>query len=240
MNRPVPMRRPAASRPPTVWEDLEDAFLLLAPHLLRLVVYGAGVAGLLLVILLRPQWLAGAWASLTSAQPKVFWYLSRSSAVVGFGLLWMSMVLGLTLSGRMTRIWPGGPTFNALHEHTSLLGLALGVFHAFILYWDPYIHYTLTQILTPFASVNYRPAWVALGQLSLYLLLPVTFTFYVRRWIGVKVWRWIHYLSFLVFFLVLAHGLFSGTDTGLLWLGYWLAAVSVAGLFFYRVVRAVI
>jgi hypothetical protein len=94
---------------------------------------------------------------------KAFWYLSRSNAIVGYAFLWMSMGLGLDVTNKMARVWPGGPTFAAAHEHAGWLGLILGVFHAVILPGDSYIGYTLNQVLVPFASSNYRPPWVGLG-----------------------------------------------------------------------------
>jgi len=45
----------------------------------------------------------------------------------------------------------------------------------------------------------------------------VTLTFYVRRWIGKRAWRVVHFASFLVFAFVLAHGLFAGPDSRQMW-----------------------
>jgi predicted ferric reductase len=170
----------------------------------------------------------------------VYWYLSRSSAVVSFGCLWLSMALGLGITNKLARVWPGGPTFAALHEHTSWLGLGLAVFHALVLLGDRYIGYTLTQVLVPFANTQYRPLWVALGQVALYLLAVVVLSFSVRRWIGYRLWRLIHYLSFGAFALALAHGLLAGTDNASPWMWslYAGSAVSLGWLTFFRVARA--
>lgn len=164
------------------------------------------------------------------------WYLSRASAFVAYVLLWWSMVLGLTITNRLARIWPGGPAAADLHEHASLLGLGFAILHALVLLADHYIGYTLPQILIPFASVNYEPLWVGLGQISLYLLALVTFSFYVRRWIGARTWRIIHFLSFAVFVLALAHSMVSGTDSSVSW-AFWMYAgtgLSIFGLTIYR------
>jgi predicted ferric reductase len=150
-------------------------------------------------------------------------------------VLWWLMVLGLALTNKLARIWPGGPTVNDLHEHASLLGLVFGLLHAFVLLGDSYIGYTLPQILIPFAG-SYAPLWVGLGQISLYLMAIVTATFYMRHWIG-RAWRSIHYLSFGVFVLALLHGLFSGTDSSAAW-AFWMYAgtgLSVLALTIYRI-----
>ena len=223
------------------WTDeFEDALLALAP-------YAAGAAALALVgsvaalaLLAQPAWLAQLQTSLAGVDPKAYWYLSRSSAIVGYILLWVSMVLGLAITNKLARAWPGGPTFAALHEHTSWLGLILAAFHALILLGDHYIGYSLPQVLMPFASLNYRPFWVGLGQVALYLLAFVVSSFYLRRWISYRAWRTIHYASFATFALALAHGLFSATDSGVAWISglYWANGLSVVGLTVYRVMKA--
>src|SRR5439155_688934 len=101
--------------------------------------------------------------------------------------------------------------------------------HALVLLGDKYIGYTLPQILIPFASVGYQPLWVGLGQIGLYMMALVTLSFYVRRWIGARTWRLIHFLSFAVFALALVHGLFSGTDSSTPWaLGMYLGSAVTA------------
>jgi len=194
----------------------------------------------LVVAAVQPAWLAQLMASLAGVTPKAYWSLSRSSAIVGYFMLWGSMVLGLAITNKMARAWPGGPTYAALHEHTGWLGLVLSAFHGLILLGDGYIGYNLTQILVPFASTNYLPFWVWLGQIAMYLMAFVVVSFYLKRWISYKLWRTLHYLSFLVFALGLAHGLMSGTDSaGLpMLMVYWVSAVSVVGLIVYRIQRA--
>src|SRR5512132_2483555 len=112
----------------------------------------AVAAGVFAAVVALPPWLPGLSASLLGPEPKVYWYLSRSSAVAAYLLLWCSMATGLAISNRLARIWPGGPTAFDLHQYTSLLGLGFALFHALILMGDHYINYTLGQVLVPFAS----------------------------------------------------------------------------------------
>jgi predicted ferric reductase len=221
-------------------DDLEDALLTVVPYAVGALVAAAAVVAALVVRVAQPAWFSQLAASLGGVEPKAFWYLSRSSAIVGYFMLWASMVIGLAITNKMARAWPGGPTFAALHEHTSWLGLVFSVFHALVLLADGYIGYNLTQLLIPFASANFRPFWVGLGQIALYLLVLVVLSFYLRRWISYRLWRTIHYLSFAVFGLGLLHGLMSGTDTaGLLMLVvYWASAVTVLTLLIYRIQRS--
>lgn len=193
--------------------------------------------GALFAVMVLPSWLPGMASSLLGANAQAFWYLSRSSAMVGYALLWISVVLGLLITNRMARVWPGGPLAVDLHQFTSLLGYAFAFFHVFILLGDHYINFTLAQLLIPFASVNFSPVWVGLGQVAFYLMMPVTFSFYVRKQIGPAVWRALHYATFLVYSFITVHGLLAGTDTAssLSMLFYAVTGLSVIFFTFYRI-----
>jgi predicted ferric reductase len=197
----------------------------------------AALAGAAAAAVVLPALLPGYVASTGGAAPKVYWYLSRASGLVAFVLVWLATVLGLLITNRWARLWPGGPAAFDLHQHTSLLGIGFGLFHALILLGDRYSDYSLTALLVPLATRGYRPLWVGLGQVGLYLLLVVGLSFYVRRAIGRAAWRAIHFASFAAFALALAHGLLSGTDAANPWVQRlsWAAAAGVVYLTGYRV-----
>jgi predicted ferric reductase len=176
--------------------------------------------------------------SSVGASPKAYWYLTRGAAFVALGLLWVSMMLGLLITNKIARSWSGTPPAFALHEYVSLLGLAFAIFHALILIGDRYINYTLAQILLPFGSVNYHPFWVGVGQIGLYTWAIISATFYIRKGIGPKAWKIIHYASFFNFSITIIHGLASGTDTTLPWAQgiYWFLGGSFLFLTVYRIV----
>jgi DMSO/TMAO reductase YedYZ heme-binding membrane subunit len=69
----------------------------------------------------------------------------------------------------------------------------------------------------------------------------VTASFYVRRHIGQRAWRTLHYLTFLAFLVATAHGIASGTDSGTGWAQamYIGSAVTVGFLLTYRIVVSV-
>lgn len=237
----------STSRQPDVrqggWrEAFEDAALFLAPYTIMIGGIVFTVLAAVAVFVVRPNTAQDLWVSLTGEAPKVFWYLSRASSLIGFALLTASMLLGLGITNKATRAWPGGPTYMALHEHTALLGLVFALLHAAALLGDRYIGYSVWQLVLPFASGDYRPFWVGLGQVSLWLLVPVTLSYYVRDAIGRRTWRLLHYLNFGIFVLALTHGLFSGTDT--IWiplrLAYWGAFIAVLGLTLYRILTTVV
>ncbi len=190
----------------------------------------------IVAVLVLPTWLPALTRSLGSEEPTAFWYLSRASAMVAYLLAWLSMVLGVSMTNKLARLWPSGPVAFDLHQHTSLLSIAFALFHALILMGDKYIAYTLPQLLLPGASVNYKPLEVGLGQAALYLMVVVGLSFYVRKQITQKVWRLVHYLSFILFILVMAHGILSGTDSGAGWATsiYWVTGGGLLFLIIYR------
>jgi predicted ferric reductase len=195
--------------------------------------------GLLAAIIVVPAWLPGLAASLTGSSPKAYWYLSRATAFVAMGILWGSMMLGVGITNKAARLWPGAPAAFALHEYLSLLGLAFAGFHAFILLGDLYSKYALAQLLIPFAAGQYRPFWVGLGQLSFYSMALVILSFYIRRQIGQKAWRLLHFVSFLTYLGALVHSVTAGTDVSLPWAQgfYWITGGSFLFLLMYRIIN---
>jgi predicted ferric reductase len=195
------------------------------------------LVGVFMAAVALPSWLPGLSTSLFGSEPKVYWYLSRGSAVVAFVILWLSMALGLMITNKMARLWPGGPVAFDLHQYTSILGLAFAFFHALILIGDAYINYTFFQVLIPFGSINYHPFWVGVGQISFYLWILVVLSFYVRSQMGTRTWRLVHFVSYVVLAMALVHGIASGTDSGTVWATrmYWYAGGSLLFLTIYRV-----
>jgi len=199
------------------------------------------IFGALTAVMVLPAWLPGLTTSLTGEAPKVFWYLSRGTALVGFILLWMSMVLGMMITNRLARIWPGGPVAFDLHQYVSLVGLGFGLFHPLILLGDHYLKPSLLELFIPFTVQQYHPFWVGLGQIAFYSWAILVGSFYIRKQMGNKAWRFVHFSSFLTFVFVLLHGIFSGTDSTTAWVNilYWTAAGSTLLLLFYRILTTV-
>ncbi|MBX2999199.1 MAG: hypothetical protein KF893_11865 [Caldilineaceae bacterium] len=165
-----------------------------------------------------------------------FWYLSRSSGIVAYLLLWVSVAWGLLLTTRLGKHLFTTPQIVDAHQFLSNLGLGFAFFHGLILMGDQYLSFPLSAVLIPFVG-DYAPMLVAAGQIGLWLLLLMIVSFYLRRWIGAKSWRLIHYLSFAGYWLVLIHALLLGSDSGypLIAVMYTLTVAAVIFLSFYRI-----
>lgn len=175
--------------------------------------------------------------SMLAGDNKIFWYASRGSAVIGYVMLWVSTLMGLMMTTRLGKTWPGMKASNELHEYVSNLGLLFTVFHGLILMGDQYLKPGLLNILLPFGFNSYRPVWVGLGQVVFYVWGILIISFYIRRFIGRKTWRLLHYAGFLAFLVGMLHGIASGTDTAQIWMQiiYWLSSASVLFLVIYRI-----
>jgi DMSO/TMAO reductase YedYZ heme-binding membrane subunit len=167
------------------------------------------------------------------------WYVTRISALLAYLALTASVLYGLLLSTKLLdRIAHRAVSFT-LHQDLASIGLALALVHAAVLMIDRSVPYSPLEVVVPFSG-PYRPLWVGIGQLALGLTIVVLFSFHVRRRIGQKTWRQVHYLSFLAFLAATMHGLMAGTDSGASWAfaGYLAAITSVSVLLAYRVALA--
>ena len=205
---------------PRTMVDLED---LASPHIVVWTLGGVA-AGVALAFVVLPEVAPLLAASLAGPQPRTWWYLARASGLVSYALLAASVLLGLLLSTRFAKEWPGSATAFTLHEHASVLGVAFALFHAVMLLGDRHTTFTVVEVLLPFGAA-YRPFAVGLGQLALYGTTLLVASFYVRKRIGQRTWRLLHFGSFAVFALALAHGLAAGTDRAAMQFGIVPAAV---------------
>lgn len=199
----------------------------------RTVLAGFGaVIGLSLLGLLA-VFIVGLYLPATAA--KSYWFISRSSGVVAYVLVTLGVLWGLVQSGGLFRTRFSPLLALGLHSFLNWLGLGMAALHGLILIGDGYIHIDLPRVFTPFLS-EYRPLPVGLGIVSFYLMLLLSLSFYARSQLGQRAFRLLHYVSFAVFAMVTAHGIYAGSDSGSLWWIYAASVVAVVGLTAARIV----
>jgi len=140
----------------------------------------------------------------------VAWYVARAAGLVAFGALTLSVWLGLATSTRLLGARRQKRVFG-WHQTLAWTGLSLLGLHAGALLLDPTLRFGLPSVLVPFASPWHRGA-VAAGVVAGWAALAIALSFRLRRWIGQKGWRCLHYASFAAFLLALGHALTAGTD----------------------------
>jgi len=145
----------------------------------------------------------------TAGMP-VAWLVARAAGLVAFGLLTVSVWLGLAMS---TRLLSPRRQKTLLGWHQTLVWTAVGMFalHGVALMLDPTLGFRFLAVLVPGAA-PWRPFAVAAGVTAGWLVLTLAVSFHVRRRIGQKRWRLFHYATFGAFALALGHGLTAGSD----------------------------
>ena len=145
-----------------------------------------------------------------AAAVPVAWIVARAAGLVAFGLLTLSVWLGLAMSTRIL-----GPrrqkSLFGWHRTLAWTGLSMLGLHVGAVLLDPVLHFGLASVLVPFAA-TWRPAAIAAGVVAGWLSLMLAVSFRLRKWIGQRGWRRLHYASFAAFGLALAHALTAGTD----------------------------
>jgi methionine sulfoxide reductase heme-binding subunit len=148
---------------------------------------------------------------------KAVWYLMRATGVVSLVLLTIVFALGIATINR----WRVGraPAFvtASVHRSISLLSVVFIGVHVATAVADPYAAVNVVAVVIPFSGST-APLWLGLGALSLDLIAALILSSLLRRRIGVRAWRTIHWLAYLSWPVALAHTLGEGTDVKSLWL----------------------
>ena len=163
------------------------------------------------------------------------WLLIRGSGLVAFALLSSSVIWGLFLSTKFLGNLTKAKALTWFHESLGISALLATVLHMVGLSIHEFVPFTWGEILIPGRS-EWKPLAVALGVVSFYALVVVIGSFYVKKHIGQKAWRRIHYASFGLFLAALLHGILAGTDTTNIWvIGLYVGStLAVFGLLAHR------
>ncbi len=163
------------------------------------------------------------------------WMLARSSGLLAYGLLTASILVGIVLKSRpFDRIRPARIT--DLHRFLAILGLGAIAIHGTALVLDTTVRISPAALFVP-GLVPYRPLATSLGVLAAELMLVVYVSFPLRRRIGTRTWRRLHWATYAVFTLATVHGLAAGSSTHEAWalLLYGSATGAVLGATGWRV-----
>lgn len=153
-------------------------------------------------------------AAATGAQG--LWFVSRASGLALLVLSSVVMMLGVsTRMGSAPRRWPRF-VFAELHRTLALLLCALLPLHVLTALLDPFVSIGWTATVLPFLS-GYRTLAIGLGTLAVDLGGAVLVTSLLRRRLGFRSWRVVHWLAYLAWPVALLHSLTAGNDLGIWW-----------------------
>ena len=145
-----------------------------------------------------------------------FWVLARASGLLAYALLTASVLAGLVLKARPFGTTPRPAVVTDLHRFLALLGLGALSLHGLTLLLDTTVPISLGNLLVP-GIAPYRPLATGVGVLAAELILVVYVSFSLRKRIGTRAWRRLHWATYLIFALATVHGLAAGTDSGATW-----------------------
>ena len=139
------------------------------------------------------------------------WYASRATGIVAMIPLSLVVVLGVLVSQRVKL--PGLPRFVTvgLHRRVSLLAASFVAVHILSAVADSYVSISLAAVVIPFTSA-YRPLEIGLGTVALDVAIAVLGTSLLRRRIGWKAWRLVHWLAYAAYPIAIVHGFTAAAD----------------------------
>jgi sulfoxide reductase heme-binding subunit YedZ len=147
---------------------------------------------------------------------EALWAVGRGTGIIALVFLSISLAIGIaTRSGRQMLALPRF-AISDVHRFVALAGTLLVAMHVGLLFLDPYAQLKVVDFVIPFLG-EYRPLWQGLGTLAIDVLIVVVVTSLLRRHIGVRVFRMIHWAAYALWPLALAHAIGNGTDASHPW-----------------------
>jgi len=148
---------------------------------------------------------------------QILWFAARGAGVVSLLMLTASVGLGMITVTRFEH--DGWPRFfnYEMHRRVSLLAIVFLAVHVLTAVLDPFASLGLLAAVVPLASA-YRPIPVALGIVALDLFIALIATSLLRKHVGRRTWRAVHWTSYAMWPLAVLHGLTAGSDAAAPWM----------------------
>lgn len=144
------------------------------------------------------------------------WILARSSGLAAYLCLLVAVFVGTTVRSRPLGRVAKPAVATDLHRFVALMGLVAVALHGGALVLDSTVKITPLDLVVP-GRMAYRPLWTGAGVVAAELMLVVYLSFALKRWIGRRAWRLLHWTTYPLFVLATAHGIGSGSDSGRTW-----------------------
>ena len=139
------------------------------------------------------------------------------SSVLGLGamtLLTLNILLGMLISTHYNpvRRWPHRRIDTVgIHNWTGYLALVVAIVHPLVILLSSTAHFVFRDLVYPLGAPK-QPYINTLGAAALYCLAIVVLTSRVRRSLGRRLWKRVHFLTYLLAPLFLVHGLLTDPE----------------------------
>jgi DMSO/TMAO reductase YedYZ heme-binding membrane subunit len=151
-----------------------------------------------------------------------WWYVARSSGMVGAVALILTLVWGLLVTTKLIDRRGLPAWLTDLHRYLGGLTVVLIGVHLAALVLDNYLTFSWSDLFVPFAS-SWKAGPVAWGVGAFWGLVVVEATSLLQRRMKRTVWRGIHFLAYPVALMTAVHAAQAGTDAT----NPWFRAVSI-------------
>lgn len=142
------------------------------------------------------------------------WYLSRATGILAFIFLWFSVFLGLAIRNPMLKKLVKPIYSFDFHCFLAATATFWAFVHATSLIFHKEFPLGMKDVFVPFYSHTtlVSPFFMSLGIMAFYGMVILVVTSYIRKHLGHRLWRVMHFLSPVAFLFVVFHGFYNGTD----------------------------
>jgi len=173
------------------------------------------------------------------------WYLGRIAGIASFSMFTYVICLGLLMTSKvLLKVKAFGvPGVLDSHQFTAtFIAFSFLILHIGAFIFDDYFQLQISEALVPFLfnreftaalDININIP-IALGVIAFYLALMLILTSQFRKkFVSVKIWRKLHYLSFLFYILFFVHGVLTGSDSKQVWM---IAIYAISGVLVFSLI----
>jgi sulfoxide reductase heme-binding subunit YedZ len=160
---------------------------------------------------------------------QALWFVSRASGLAVLAAFSAAVVAGVAGRLGLGGVRGGRPprsqhspegrlrlAAGELHRTLALFSVAFLGLHVATAIMDPFVRIGWAAAVLPLAS-PYRALAIGLGALAVDLGAAVLVTSLVRRRLGYRAWRAVHWLAYLAWPAAFGHAITAGTDLRIWW-----------------------
>ncbi len=145
---------------------------------------------------------------------QIFWYITRSAALVCWLAASLSLLVGLTTSSRLLGRRPTIPWLVDFHRILAAIAVTFLGVHMLSLWLDGFVKFGWAELVIPWVATvpGLTRLSMALGVIAAWLLAAVQLSSLIKDRLPESLWRSIHLLSFGTFGAGTLHAIQAGSD----------------------------
>ncbi len=140
-----------------------------------------------------------------------YWFIARITGLTAFAVLSLSVLSGEALRTSVLDFLAKNRAIRKLHDFTTPLWLPLVFAHVIALVLDKTARIQPINVVVPFLT-DYGQLPIGLGTIAFDIVMVVTITSWLRKYMNNTLWTWIHRTSYIGFVAIFFHAALSGTD----------------------------